>query len=169
MSELSHPKSSEPHDLIDEIELAFSGIQLDGGVSMAQAIADEQSLFPPRTHIDPPKSSTTSWKNIDPKMIERFNYILPWLDAKGFRFYIPAFMLWTLRNQDSDQLVEDNTVAALAPVKRTLNGHKVDSQKASMHALLSPDQRKAIRRFLEHEAKHEEYAAEAQLALDHYW
>jgi hypothetical protein len=120
-----------------EIEDAFRGVVLDGGISLKQTdIIDNYCEGMNRKELGalPSTEITDDWRRIPKEDLARAD-ALAFLDAKGFRYYIPALMLFVLDNYDSGSMVTISTLSSLYP--------KNDSRK-SMYAELSLPQLKVI-------------------------
>lgn len=127
------------------IREAFNGVRLDGGTSLLQAevmdnygegVTDKEFAALPLQEI------TDNWAALSPETLAKYSY-LPHMDAKGFRYYIPAFMINSLRGYDSlDTLTE--AISALYP---SLDKDSWDY--AMMHySQLDNDQLRAVAKFL---------------------
>jgi len=86
--------------------------------------------------------------------------------AKAFQYYLPAFLLWTLRNPDSTDYAGEAILLALDPgtPKEMLHDFRM-----SKFALLTERQPEAVRAFLTHVAAHPDLGEFAQAALENYW
>jgi hypothetical protein len=150
-----------------EIRTAFRGVTLGLGVSLRQAqLADSQSSLP-REHSE---SSTQAeiiddWSRVPLGELERD--CEAFLDALGFRYYIPALMLSVLAHYDSSSMRVIGTLSSLYPKK--------DHWEYHMHrySLLNPAQKTAIARFLAELPQLVELDSEHQKivprALRNYW
>jgi hypothetical protein len=71
---------------------------------------------------------------------------LAFFSAAGFRYFIPAYFRYVLRNPDSPEAVVDSTIWSFYPPM-----YKADIQDfvASKYATLDADQRAAVTAFLE--------------------
>ena len=99
------------------------------------------------------------WQDIPNQLIERLFDVLPFLDPKGFRFYIPAYMTWTLVFGDnSNSTSSDSTVYALTGGQYQFPKIKVMNQ----------DQSQAICQFLRFLALYKR-DDDAITALKEYW
>ncbi len=85
---------------------------------------------------------------------------------EGFQFYLPAFMIWALRNHDCPEMAVESTLTALDPSERDDQLHDF---QVSKFALITPRQRLAIVAFLKVFLDVEDRGQYARLALDHYW
>jgi len=97
---MSHESDFEVrrHALIAEITAAFRGVSRDGGTTLHEADAidarkssDEQSAAR-RLDLE------TRWQDVREEDIFACREALSFLDEKGFRYYIPAFMICGLRH-----------------------------------------------------------------------
>ncbi len=156
--------------ILQAIWHAFRKVRLEDGISMAQARAMDDYNSQQECRAARAKDKEKSWEDIADDKIEEYCDVLPWLDAKGFRFYLPAFMRWTLRNLDSRNAAGEYVVRALNPIRRTKKGTTVDELCAMSHAMLTAEQKKAVQAFLEFLASgSNSLAADARTALDDYW
>ncbi len=87
--------------VIEMIATAFSKVMLGDGISLHQAdalddYADQTTFTKAREH-DP----ETNWQCISDTKIEKFHESMVFLDALGFRFYLPAFITFALKSYNS--------------------------------------------------------------------
>ncbi len=95
--------TDKAQQIVETIERAFAGVQLEEGISLGEAIvlddygSDEDRALA-RSHDE-----LHDWRNISDETIACSSVGLSFLDAKGIRFYLPAFMRFALRHyQHSD-------------------------------------------------------------------
>ena len=75
------------------------------------------------------------------------NYAAPsFFSAEAFRYYLPAFMVWALRNPERPDYVIEATLRAFDP---GVEGGPLQAFQRSKFALFTPDQRQAVAGFLE--------------------
>lgn len=156
-------------EVIKLIEIAFKGVELEDGISLHQAdIIDE---YGSKEEIEKArqKDIDSGWGEVPTDLIEQLQ-VLPHLDAKGFRYYIPAYMLWTLQNFDtSDSFSSDATIYALAPSGKD----KLWDLHMTHYSLLNKEQRNAIKKFLLFCSDEELWGVldtvVAKQGLDKYW
>ncbi len=106
------------------------------------------------------------WRDVPSDVIDRENAALCFLSPKGFQFYLPAYMIWTLRNYDGGSASVLHTLYSLDP------GEPDDELRAfqtSKFELLTPDQRRAIIDFLGLFQDHEDLGSVAERAMENYW
>lgn len=96
--------SDESHvmELIAEIAAAFDGIPLEDGTTLHQAIAIDDWKTPEEQFAARRLDTEPRWQDVPDDAIIACQSALSFLDAKGFRYYLPAFMVCGLRNGDND-------------------------------------------------------------------
>lgn len=124
------------------IEAAFNGITLDGGISLEQTkvidnygrgVTDEEFGALPNKEI------TGNWKEIPISQLDGAE-CLAHFDRKGFRYYIPALMLRLLENYDPESMMTIGTLRILYPKTETW---------AYLYSLLTEQQNQAIALYLQ--------------------
>ena len=129
-------------EIVREIRSAFEGVTLDGGISLNQTkvidnygrgCSDEQFAALPLSEV------TDDWKKIPTSTLDEAD-CLAHFDRKGFRYYIPAFMLRLLDNYDPDSMMTIGTLSILRP--------RTESWKF-LYSLLSQEQCRAIAHYLQ--------------------
>ncbi|HEY0075490.1 MAG TPA: DUF6714 family protein [Abditibacteriaceae bacterium] len=148
--------------LISEITVTFDGVSREGGVSLHEAagIDDYESSDDERA-VNRAKDTDTKWQDVPDEDIEYGYVVLNYLDPKGFRYYIPAYMIWVLNNLENCE-TQSMTFDAVA---YTFVGYKSADQKAKC-SLLTVKQSKAIAHFLRFWVDHTEKSL-AELGLDY--
>ncbi len=130
-------------EIILIVKKAFTGVKLNGGVSLKQAEAiDNFSVGISKAEFNrfPITETTNDWSLIPGDILDKFEFVAH-LDAKGFKYYIPAFMIRLLSNYD-DSMMIIGTLGGLYPKK--------DSWEYCMerYSLFNDEQQKAIAQFL---------------------
>jgi hypothetical protein len=90
-------RSKAAEELCERIEAAFTGVKLGDGIGLwqAQGLDDYE---PPEVCAEYRlRDETEDWSRISDDILQNCNSSPSFLDAKGFRFYMPAFMLSELR------------------------------------------------------------------------
>lgn len=159
-------KRDERNALISEIRAAFNEVSRGLGVSLheAHAIDNYKSDVERRNarNLDTDKS----WEDVPDKDIEYFFDVFSFLDVEGFRYYLPAYMVWAIKYFDvSDSCSRDNVIYSLSPYSTLAErNHQVFSSFNSAQC-------RAICRFLRFMQSNSSYAdAEAaSAALEAYW
>jgi hypothetical protein len=152
----------ELRQLLADIEAAFGGVRLGAGVSLHQARAMDDDWVRQSDVADlRSKDPEERWQDITDKSLDLFSDTLAFMDAEGFRFHIPRFMVYSLTHAGD----ATGSWAVDAPIYTCM--HKDETGRFS---LLSPEQRRVIGRFLRLVAAHHHYFAdEACQALDQFW
>ena len=148
--------------VIEEITRAFDGVSREDGVTLHEAIALDDYATDDEQAAARALDTETRWQDVPNLDIENGCFALAFFDAKGFRYYIPAYMIWTLRYYDtSSSASSDFTLYALSP----------DSEyNLSRFQLLTPLESAAVCAFLHYMAANDEgNENDARKALNGYW
>ena len=132
-------------ELIQEIKAAFRGVTLGNGTSIADAMVIDGC---PDGEIESVSDLDTGsdWSEVPDSLIENYP-VITFMDARGFRYYLPAYLLWTVRHyhERPGSSSPDSAVRCLTsgicckPERRDLTRYR----------LLTRAQRMAIAHFLE--------------------
>lgn len=124
-----------------EIRSAFKDVRLDGGMSLSEADAVDRRATE-ELHALPAGQVTADWSALPFETLENYP-LLAYLDAAGFRYYIPAFMLSVLAEYEPGSMRVISTLSSLYP-KRSKNW----DYSLEQYSLLSREQCAAIAGFL---------------------
>jgi len=119
---------------INLIDAAFAYVPLGNGVSLGEAdviddYGDDEQRAAAREHDE-----LHDWQQIPDDDIENNSYALCFMDEEGLRFYLPAYMRFTLRRYlESESTSIDSCSQA---------------SSSAIHSLCRPDQVKSLRVFL---------------------
>jgi hypothetical protein len=83
--------------LIQEIERAFNGIDLGGGIGIHQAMALDDCVGSRALEKAKRKDDWTDWRDIPDELMEFGEAALCFMDAKGLLFALPAYMRYCIR------------------------------------------------------------------------
>lgn len=154
--------------LINQITKAFEGVTRENGISLHEARAIDDywvERYPEARKED----TDTRWQDVSDEWIEYFYDVFSFFDAKGFRYYIPAYMIWVLKNYQTTQSNSvDSTIYALC----VWQNPSFDYDPYARFRLLNAEQSKAVYDFLNFMVN---YAADwvdagaAKKALNQYW
>lgn len=141
-----------------QIESAFSDTVLGDGIGLweAQGLDDYEDEATCAAYRD--KDEKLDWKALSLETLQSCNSSPSFLDADGFRFYLPAFMCADLREDYGYTFHYSLTDFSYI--------------KYSRYTSLSLEQRAAIRSYLIYQRDHPENRFERdtiQKALDSYW
>lgn len=107
-----------------------------------------------------------TWREMTDQMIV-YGYAAPTaFSAKAFQYYLPAYLLWTLRNSDSPEYASESILLALDPGTSKEMLHEFRKSKFNQ---LTTAQKEVVLRFLYHFSDHPELGEFAESALVNYW
>ena len=143
--------------LIELITHAFDGVERGSTLTMHEAdVQDFGGDYAKARQRD----TDTRWQEVSDAAIEFCQTALGIVDTAGFRYYLPAYMIWTLNNFMSDSNVVDFTIYSLLP------------RNPSRFADFTPAQAQAAACFLRFMARctnGQVDEGQAQKALEGYW
>ena len=106
----------EKEQLLAVIEQAFSGVRLEDGVSANMAEYHDSGGTKSRYLELARSDERDDWRKVGDTTLEQCSVTLCFTDLKGFRFYVPAYMQYAVRNHDlSDSPIVNATIYALSP------------------------------------------------------
>ena len=160
--------ADEPEAIIEAIRTAFAGVPR-GRITLHEAeVLDLYGSVAERKEARR-RDTEESWDQVPDRDIEECTTALCYLDPEGWRYYLPAYMIWSLRHfRVSNSMASDATIY-------TLNPHADDSEfrDGAMDRFRRLDlaQSRTVCRFLRTMAANDEYADGymAQVALDAFW
>lgn len=107
---------SEEQKLIARIRAAFDNVTLEDGISLNMTEYNDSGGTLPQYKERAISDERYNWWDISDATLEKFTLTFSFTDRKGFRFYIPAYMIWTVRNhRKSDSVIADSTIYAIDP------------------------------------------------------
>ena len=106
-------------ELVAEIERVFDGVSREDGITLHQAEAMDKYYQPAeRVAFARRKDRESRWQDVPDRDIEMYYTVLSYADVNAFRYYLPAYMRWTLRfGEESDSSSGDSTIYTLTPPK----------------------------------------------------
>jgi len=108
--------TDEEQKLIELIHRAFDGVRLDDGESLNMTEYNDSGGCQPEFKEKAKHDERDNWTAISDETLEQFTVTFSFTDLKGFRFYIPAYMIWAIRHhRTSDSIIADHTVYAIDP------------------------------------------------------
>jgi hypothetical protein len=165
------PPTPEEHRdaVIREIEAAFDGITREGGVSLHEADVIDNYGTPAERDAARALDTENRWQDVPAGDIRTYHWVLPFLDPIGYRYYLPAYMTWSLTNLNSprDTTSIDATIFSLTRGE----DEKYEEWELDRFKTFMPVQSKAIGAFLRYLEAHAggTLAASAKRALERYW
>lgn len=145
--------------LIEEISAAFDGVSREGGVSLSESwIIDDYGSEEERAEARK-QDTEVRWQDV-PDMGICYGYsCLSFLDDIGFHYYVPAYIVWCLRNMDDEApeapILDSMTLESLIS---SLGGRpgKLDEYHLSRYKRFTPAQSKAVAHFLKYMEERED-------------
>lgn len=155
-------------EIIADITEAFGGVRR-GEITIHEANVIDDCGSEAERRAARARDTEKRWQDVPDSDIESYPSALSFLCPESFRYYVAAYMVWSLRYyRTSDSASSDFTIYAFTPNTNKPN----DEWKLARFALFSPRQANAIRRFLGFMVEHGDGDADeiqAKLALDTYW
>jgi hypothetical protein len=158
---------ADAESIIGEVRAAFSNVP-QGPITLHQAMAntwaDEERVAAARC-LD----SDHHWVDISDSDIEHGAKALYGADPVSWRYFIPAFMVWTLRHfKSNDAFTVDQTIYTFDP---RVENPKFHADNMERFRLLSQVQNRAVSRFLRYMSLQESDVDSkfALKALEKYW
>jgi len=149
-------------EIVAEINEAFAGV-CRGSTTLHEALVLDAQGSEDERKAARARDTEQRWQDVPDAVIESHHSILRFLCPESFRYYIAAYMVWSLRHhRESESLTSDFTIYALSP----------RFQMADKFASFSPAQARAVQRYLQFMAEHgEDYSddKQARFALKAYW
>lgn len=107
---------SDTERVVAFIQQAFNGVWLEDGTTIHEADL-EGAYENDKVRLQAwAKDPEIDWKDIPDWKIERFASALNFFDPQGWRFYIPAYMCWLLKNwRRSDSQTVDSVIWGFEP------------------------------------------------------
>lgn len=153
---MESPRDSlvEASDLVAEIEKAFASVSLGEGIGWHEAdeidnhATQEERAAARRLDVD------ISWKDVTPELLDDLPSAVSFLDATGFRYYLPAFMVADIRRAGRwESAVDDGFLSDLACQRKPCD----------LLPILTDNQRRAVCHWIRHSSRRRPwYRAEAE-------
>src|SRR5690349_15523979 len=84
--------------LVAQIEAAFANVALEDGVSLHMAEYNDSGGTSHNFAELAKTDERDDWHRVITPALQSFGNTFYFTDLKGLRFYIPAYMIWTIRN-----------------------------------------------------------------------
>lgn len=154
-------------DLIEEIRSSFNNVDQPEKITLHVAQAHDEYDFDDEkySHLD----FRGRWQDVPIEHIEECQEALSYVDKVGMRYYLPAYMIWYLRELDSGEVVSDHTLYVL--------NHYSDDERMSKYfqerfSLFTPEQLKACAGFVKYCAEDDDEVTDTEFAkkiYESYW
>lgn len=151
-------------ELIKEIEAAFKDVTLEDGIGINEAdnIEMENRDADINKGRNQDRSWWNGWRDIEDKYIASYSSVMDFMDAKGIRWVLPAYMIYIVNHYKEGSFSIDSTIYVL----------EEGAMGSDQRDLYTVEQKKVIAKFLQFMISvGEEWvdAASAQAALDKVW
>jgi hypothetical protein len=138
--------------VIKEITAAFDGVSREGGVSWNEAwVIDDYGTDRQRAKARK-KDTETRWQDVPERDIAYGSSCLSFFDEIGFRYYLPAYIVWCLRHIDTedtnDLIYESDSYCSIIWHLRD-DSPDLHQYHMARFGLFTREQSKAIAHFLE--------------------
>ena len=145
--------------LVAEIERAFDKVALEDGIGIYEADALDACVSDTLRAKARSTDTREDWRSIPDDVISEHYVAMPFLDDKGIRFALPAYMLFAIRNWSTSHSASvDHVIYTLA---RDMDW-----------SFLTDEQHRVIAKFLNFvvlEAGESVDSWQASLAYEKYW
>ena len=138
-------------DIVETIERAFGNVERPPNEAFIHPESIDYGDIEPLFEFG-------SWRDMSDDEVEGLYASLSFMSAEAFRYFIPAYLLYCVRNPESPAAVIDSTVWSFLPELFEENLHPYIK---SRWVLFDDAQRDAIAAFLEFMVPHQPDAARA--------
>jgi len=162
-----HELEDDAADAIATIRAAFAGVRR-GAITIHEAQAIDDWGGSGEREFARQVDTEETWGEVPDAAIEECQSALNHLDDVSWRFYVPAYMTWSLRHfRHSDAVVSDFTIYTFD----LSDDEEVRRAQLARYATLSAEQARAVGRFLRLMARNGDRADDvvATDALNKHW
>ena len=143
--------------IIGQIYRAFRRVKRGRGVTLHEAVALDDYAPDEEQRAARHKDTERRWQAVPDAVLGDNNAIFSFLDARGFRYYLPAYMIWELTYMDEDYSGAGEVLSGLSVPEPSDIWCKYTMQRFS---ILNKAQARAVCAFLRYCADWEWYAEE---------
>jgi hypothetical protein len=159
----------EVEDVIELIRHAFRDASRENGVTLHEALIIDQYGSAAERSAARKLDTDHHWADVPEQLIEANDSVLHFLDAKGLRYYLPAYMVWSLRHfQTSESFSHNHPICSL----HLSPSGRLRQWELDRFEVFNDEQARAICKFLRFMARQDEdivFADEARQALHAHW
>ncbi|MBL8155416.1 MAG: hypothetical protein JNM70_14625 [Anaerolineae bacterium] len=153
--------SNIAEQLVQEIEYAFDHIDYPGDDNLVDNVED--------VYVETYKLFLAfkgkHWKEIAHEVLYYYRLDFSVFTPAAFRFYIPAYMIASLRGDKRDEIIQ-HVIWKLAPHQDTENASNEFLTKIEP---LSSEQKAAIKKFVKHYAETRTHPIPADKKVEQFW
>jgi hypothetical protein len=162
-------------ELIKAIESAFDGVArpetslrqflLTDKYGMSREITDKEWTHAGKTRVD------NNWTDIPDSEIEECDCLLAHMQAEEFRYYLPAYMRYSVKNYQKPIWENDVLGMCVSSLYPSPTNNSLYAYKISQFALINNAQKQVVVQFLKFIANVADYVQrpDATKALEQYW
>jgi hypothetical protein len=155
--------------LVQDITDAFDGVRLGDGVTIAQARAIDDNLSEVEQLKARSHGAERRWQDISEAELRNHDDVLPFLCREAYRFYIAAYMTWTLRHLGLNDLDDQLNGPTVYSFKIGLPSDIWHADQLRRFDFLDLPQKQAICKYLRYLAGRGYFVHEAERYLSDYW
>lgn len=155
----------EKEELLKIIDDAFDGVEQPKEITLH--VAEAHDAYDYEHDGDHRKNDYFGpWQNVPEEHIKKCQDALSYLEKVGFRYYLPAYMVWYLKNMENDDEVwTDNALYALDNYPRD---SELSRHKKEQLSLFNTKQLRACAQFVKYCAEDETGFADTYFAKKKY-
>lgn len=124
----------EAQAVCSEIRAAFKEVKLGDGIGLSQARALDDHLSHSDSLAYRENDEKENWERVPKEILDRYRGSLPFCDAQGMRFHVPAYLISDLEGEPGGDIVSDLT--------------RLGGSHDERFSLLNKEQRMAVRNYL---------------------
>lgn len=162
---------SKALNVVAEIQVAFKDVKRGDGVTLHEADVIDNYGSAKERKAARKLDSEDGWQSVPSKDIEKYYWILSFLDPTGYRYYLPAYMVWTLKNYETNDSIDSACSTVYSLNIDATNKAELRQYHLERFERFNQSQSRAIARFLEQMANCG-FAGDhksARSALKDYW
>ncbi|MDR3620904.1 MAG: hypothetical protein P4L85_16245 [Paludisphaera borealis] len=155
-------------ELVQQIHRAFADVRRGGGYTLHQAHLEGCYDTEAKWLATGEKDPETHWSEVPGWKIETGFSTLSFFDVEGWRFYLPAFLCWSLENwRTSDSTTPDSVIWTL-DLTHTIGWNETHADYMERYESLNREQCGTVLDFL---SFFDRYSGlpEARSAIESYW
>jgi len=155
--------------IIGEIRRAFGAVSRAEGVTLHEALVIDNYGSDSERSAARELDTDRRWEDVPDQLIEENDSALCFVDPKGFRYYLPAYIVWSLRNYETSGTFSHNHPICCLALSESGSMRRWDLERFEV---FNDEQARAICKFLRFMAQRDEDIVcvdEARAALDAYW
>jgi hypothetical protein len=158
---------AERLELEEAMRQAFASVRLGNGVSLQQARAKDDYQGEKEQMAARSLDREERWEEVADVKLTNLHDVHAFLDADGFRFYLPAYMQWVLRHLGDEE--EGLNCSFLYSLMLPPPEEEWYGDRLLKFEILTVEQAKLVAGFWRFLGRTENYRGDAEEALRGYW